>query len=102
MKILLIATFCSVTLILSSFGQTPPPPAGASPANLAGTPPAAAVTPTLPGLTPAPGMTPSTAAMPPAATSASGSPTVAASPAVPESAFDKNFFVDNFRKGGPI
>jgi biopolymer transport protein ExbB len=32
--------------------------------------------------------------------SPNGSP--AASPAAPESAFDKNFFVDNFRKGGPI
>jgi biopolymer transport protein ExbB len=40
--------------------------------------------------------------MPPPATSASGSPAVAASPAAPEGAFDKNFFVDNFRKGGPI
>ena len=39
----------------------------------------------------------------PNATPAAGtSVSPAASPAVPESAFDKNFFVDNFRKGGPI
>jgi len=30
------------------------------------------------------------------------SPAAAATPAVPENALDKNFFVDNFRKGGPI
>jgi biopolymer transport protein ExbB len=51
-------------------------------------------------------MTPAAAAMSPATTTAIASPVAsvapAASPAVPESAFDKNFFVDNFRKGGPI
>jgi biopolymer transport protein ExbB len=43
--------------------------------------------------------------MSPATTTASAPPAAAASPsaaAIPESAIDKNFFVDNFRKGGPI
>jgi biopolymer transport protein ExbB len=43
--------------------------------------------------------------MSPATTTASVSPAASASPsaaAIPESAIDKNFFVDNFRKGGPI
>jgi biopolymer transport protein ExbB len=90
MKTLLIASLCSVTLVLTSFGQPPPPP------------------PPPPGTSPAAGMTPAIAAMSPATTTASASPTAAASvspaasPAIPEGAFDKNFFVDNFRKGGPI
>jgi biopolymer transport protein ExbB len=52
-------------------------------------------------------MSPSTAAMSPATTTTTTTaattptPTPAAS-AAPEGAFDKNFFVDNFRKGGPI
>jgi biopolymer transport protein ExbB len=53
-------------------------------------------------------MSPSTAAMSPATTTtttaaspgATGTPT--ASPTPEPSAFDKNFFVENFRKGGPI
>jgi len=53
-------------------------------------------------------MTPATAALSPATTTANVSPTAgasvspSASPVVQEGAFDKNFFVDNFRKGGPI
>jgi biopolymer transport protein ExbB len=98
MKTLLIASLCSVTLVLTSVGQPPPPPAGASPANPAGAPP----------ITPATMASPAAPAMSPAAsmTTASAAPAANASPAataaVPESAFDKNFFVDNFRKGGPI
>ena len=145
MKTLLIASLCSVTLVLTSFGQSPPP--ATSPATKApGAPPTTAMSPatapanapatapanapatapvtspatapvtgmspaaTAPGLSPAPGMSPATTAMSPATTtttttatgaspSPSGSPT--ASPA-PEGAFDKNFFIDNFKKGGPI
>ena len=136
MKTLLIASLCSVTLVLTSFGQPPPPnappttrPPGAPPTT-ATSPAAPAVNPatapitsppippvtgtspaaTAPGISPIAGTTPATTAISPATTttttatgaspSASGSP--AASPAAPESAFDKNFFVDNFRKGGPI
>ena len=109
MKTLLIASLCSVTLVLTSFGQPPPPPPPPA-TNPAGAPPTAPVTamsPAAPGISPVPGMTPVTAAMSPAtATTAVASPVAsvvpAATPAVPEGAFDKNFFVDNFRKGGPI
>jgi biopolymer transport protein ExbB len=107
MKTLLIASLCSVTLVLTSFGQPSPPAPGTTLAIPASTPVTAA-SPAMPGLTPVTGMTPSTAAMPPAASPATASPTAAASvapaasPAIPESAFDKNFFVDNFKKGGPI
>ena len=94
MKTLLIASLCSVTLVLTSFGQPPPPPPpGASPL---GTP---ATT-----MSPAAGVTP-IAAMSPATTTAIASPTAAGSPTAaptPMSEWDKNFFVDNFRKGGPI
>jgi len=94
MKTLLIASLCSVTLVLTSFGQPPPPPPpGASPL---GTPATA--------MSPAAGMTP-IAAMSPATTTAIASPTAAGTPTpapTPMSEWDKNFFVDNFRKGGPI
>ena len=105
MKKLLIANLCSVTLVLTSVGQPPP---GTSPANPAGAPPTAPATMTSPAaaaVSPAAGMTPVTAAMSPATTTASVAPAVSASPAaaaMPESAIDKNFFVDNFQKGGPI
>ena len=56
------------------------------------------------------GTTPATNAMSPATTTtstttASASPAASASPTAspsPQGAFDKNFFVDNFKKGGPI
>ena len=118
MKTLLIASLCSVTLALTSFGQAPPPP-NAPPANRPpGAPPTTAMSPaamaptnpavppvtgmspaaTAPGISPVPGMTPATTT-----TTTSPSPTGTPAPsATPEGAFDKNFFVDNFRKGGPI
>jgi biopolymer transport protein ExbB len=112
MKTLLIASLCSVTLVLTSFGQPPPPPPATNPA---GAPPAAPVTalsPAAPGISPVPGMTPITAGTPitaaitPATTTAIASPVAsvvpAATPAAPEGAFDKNFLVENFHKGGPI
>jgi biopolymer transport protein ExbB len=105
MKTLLIVSLCSVTLALTSFSQPPP---GTSPANPAGAPPSAPATMTSPAaaaVSPAAGMTPATAATSPATTTASAPPAASASPsaaAMPESAIDKNFFVDNFRKGGPI
>ena len=104
MKTLLIASLCSVTLVSTSFGQASPPPA-TNPAAAAPTAPAAAMSPAIAGVSPVPGMSP-VAAMSPATTTAVASPVAspaaAATPAVPESALDKNFFVDNFRKGGPI
>jgi biopolymer transport protein ExbB len=104
MKTLLIASLCSATLALTSFGQSPPPP-GTSPAAAAATAPAAMTSPAAAAVSPAAGMTPATAAMSPATTTAIASPAAGASAspaAMPEGAFDKNFFVDNFKKGGPI
>jgi biopolymer transport protein ExbB len=66
--------------------------------------PATAMSPAAPGISPAAGMTP-IAAVSPATTTAIASPTAAGSPTpapTPMSEWDKNFFVDNFRKGGPI
>jgi len=110
MKTLLIASLCSVTLVLSSFGQSPPPPppvtapanpAAAATAPAAMTSPGVAMSPAVPGITPITAMSPATTTT---TTTASAPPAASASPsaAVPESAIDKNFFVDNFRKGGPI
>jgi biopolymer transport protein ExbB len=107
MKTLLIASLCSVTLVLNSFGQAPPPPPPpAAPANpaAAATAPAALTSPAAAAMSPAAGMTPITA-ISPATTTASAPPAASASPSaavIPESAIDKNFFVDNFKKGGPI
>jgi len=98
MKITLIASLCSVTLAVTSFGQTSPAnPAGAPPAAPAAVASPAVAVPTVAGITAA---TPATMASIPPAAAASASP--AAVPGIPESALDKNFFVDNFRKGGPI
>ncbi|MFN2476563.1 MAG: MotA/TolQ/ExbB proton channel family protein [Chthoniobacterales bacterium] len=78
MKTLLTVSLCSLTLALTSFGQTPPaPPAAGSPA----TAPAPATTMAPAGLppttAPAAGMPPATApaaGMPPATTTAPGAP----------------------------
>ena len=59
------------------------------------------VAPTAPGVSPVSSPPGPVASLAPV-TSPASSPAPAASPAAPESAFDKNFFVDNFRKGGPI
>lgn len=129
MKTLLIASLCSVTVALTSFGQTSPPPTTTSPAAVT-TPAAPAISPAIPpattgvspitGVSPATtGMTPATAISPvigvspvagvsPATTTTTtgvspapgGSPTPG--PAVPETEFDKNFFIHNFKAGGPI
>lgn len=141
MKTLLIASLCSVTLALTSFGQPPPPTSPAS--KPPGAPPTTATSPatapvmspatapvmspatapttapvTAPGMTPAapavpgatatvPGMSPATTTMSPATTApavgASPTPTGTPTPAAtPESEFDKNFFIHNFKAGGPI
>jgi biopolymer transport protein ExbB len=133
MKTQLIASLCSILLALTSFGQTPPAPPNAPPANRPpGAPPATGMSPaavnpavppapaasvagtnpvapasTAPGISPVAGMSPSTAAMTPATTTttttAATTPTPTPKPdAAAEGAFDKNFFVDNFKKGGPI
>src|SRR4051812_34410799 len=142
MKTLLTASLCSVTLVLTSFGQSPPaatspatrapaapPTTATSPATAPATTTTAPVTapvttpaapstaittapgasPTAPGISPIPGTTPATAAMSPATTTtttaAGASATPGGSPAASPAAggaFDKNFFVDNFKKGGPI
>src|SRR4051812_47776044 len=86
---------------------TAPAPA-TSPATTTTTTTAPGATATVAGLSPAPGTTPSTAAMSPAtttsttATSPAAAATPSAAPTPEQSAFDKNFFVENFRKGGPI
>jgi biopolymer transport protein ExbB len=101
MKTLLIASLCSVTLVLTSLGQPPPPPPGTSPAappTLAS--PAAGISP-VPGMSPAALMSPATTTMASVAPATSVSP--ASSPAaIPKEHIDKNFVVDNFKKGGPI
>jgi biopolymer transport protein ExbB len=100
MKTLLIASLCSVTLVLTSFGQPPPPPPGTSPAappTLAS--PAAGISP-VPGMSPAALTSPATTTMASVAPATSVSP--GASPAIPKEHIDKNFVVDNFKKGGPI
>jgi biopolymer transport protein ExbB len=127
MKTLLIASLCSVTLALTSFGQPPP---ATSPAKPPGAPPTTATSPatapvtspaTAPVMSPAapavpgatmtpnpmtsasvPGMSPATTTTAPTvgtSPSPSGSPTASATP---ESEFDKNFFIHNFKAGGPI
>ena len=129
MKTLLTATVCSLTFVLSSFAQTPPPapatpPATTDPTSAAGAPTAPALAPTAPatqpgapGVAPAPGMTPPTAAgapgapapaaaapgapAAPAAAAASPSP-AAAVPGMHDFEPTGNALVDNFRKGGPI
>src|SRR5688572_17378279 len=130
MKKLLIASLCSVTLALTSFGQTSPPPTTTSPAAVnpavpATTPaapavPGATVTGTSPvvppattgvspvtGISPAAGTTPATAISPATTTTAvspaaNASPTPAGALTVPSTEFDKNFFIHNFKAGGPI
>jgi biopolymer transport protein ExbB len=106
MKTLLIASLCSVTLVLSSFGQPPPPPPGTSPTNPAGAPPTVPATMTSPAaaaVSPAAGMTPVTAAMSPATTTAGASPAATANSApLSNVALTGNFLIDNFNKGGPI
>ena len=126
MKTLLIASLFSVTLALTSFGQPPPtspaakppgpPPTTAlSPATTTTTTaPAPAITPAVPAVpgATAPALSPATTTMSPATTTStttapaagtspapSGSPTASATP---ESEFDKNFFIHNFKAGGPI
>ena len=102
MKTLLIASLCSVTLVLTSFGQPPPPPPGTSPAappTLAS--PAAGISP-IPGMSPAALTSPATTTMASVAPLASASPAAASPAAIPKEAIDKNFVVDNFKKGGPI
>jgi biopolymer transport protein ExbB len=104
MKTLLIASLCSVTLVLTSFGQPPPPPPPVT--NPAGAPPAAPVTaisPAAPAISPVAGMTPITAVASPVAATAVASPV--ASPVANPMHADPNTgnrLVDNFLKGGPI
>jgi biopolymer transport protein ExbB len=124
MKKLLIASLSSATLALTSFGQTSPPPTTTSPAAVT-TPAVPAMSPAVPpattgvspipgvspalGVSPAMGMTPATAMSPATTTTTTGispapvpnaSPTAAAT--APETEFDKNFFIHNFKAGGPI
>jgi len=126
MKTLLIASLFSVTLALTSFGQPPPTSPAAKPP---GPPPTTAISPAttttttapaitpavpaVPGATTAPVMSPATTTMSPATTTSTTTtaPAVATSPspsgsptasATPESEFDKNFFIHNFKAGGPI
>src|SRR5438270_6278966 len=132
MKTLLIASLFSVTIALTSFGQPPPPapankPPGAppirpptraralatapapgpvrAPAMTPAAPPAAGASATVPGISPA------TTTMSPATTTTTTAPAVGTSPspsgspgpsATPESELDKNFFIHNFKAGGPI
>lgn len=130
MKTLLIASLCTVTLALTSFGQTTTPPtapptttspaAAISPAVPLTTPAAPAVPgatvsgmtpvvpPATPGVSPITDTTPATAISPVTTTTTGVSPAPApiVSPAAaatpPQTEFDKNFFIHNFKAGGPI
>jgi biopolymer transport protein ExbB len=121
MKTLLIASLCSLTLALTSFGQTSPPPTTTSPAAVnpavPQTTPAAPAAPAVPGATvsgvspvippattgvsPIAGTTPVTSAVSPAAITSSpaGSPTPGPMHDEPNTG---NKLVDNFIKGGWI
>ena len=79
-------------------------PAAMSPATAPAMSPAA---PAVPGatMTPNPMVSATVPGMSPATTTTTTSASPAASPSpsgTPQSEFDKNFFVENFRKGGPI
>jgi biopolymer transport protein ExbB len=90
MKTLLIATLCSFTFVSVSFAQTPaqqPPAAQQIPPAVATAAPAVA-----PGITPVP-----VAAAPAAAPAATAN-----AEKMPTEVLTGNFFIDNFRKGGPI
>ena len=104
MKTLLIASLCSVTLLLTSFGQvSPPPPPATNPAGALPTAPVSAISPAAPGISPIAGATPITAAASPVTTTAVASPAV--SPAAMSMHADPNTgnrLVDNFIKGGYI
>jgi biopolymer transport protein ExbB len=132
MKKTLIVSLCSVAFALTTFAQAPsaPPainPGAASPADIGASPavPAAPGATTAPATTtapgapeaaapgttvapavpPAPGTAPATAATSPAAVASPAvTATVApeASPAPAESTASSNFFIRNFRAGGPI
>jgi biopolymer transport protein ExbB len=129
MKKTLIISLCSVAFALAASAQDPAASAAASPADAAASP-AATVDTTAPGASLAPGAVASPAAAAPGTTVApvpavgapavpaapGTSPTAAASvtatvapdanaaaqPAATEPAASGNFFIDNFRKGGPI
>jgi len=126
MKKTLIVSLCSFSVALTSFAQSPAAPPATSPAL---SPPAASETsPALstapeaaapgasvaaPGTTVAPAVAPEAGS--PAATAAAGSPAAVATPAVtatvaaetspapaPAEAPSSNFFIRNFKAGGPI
>ncbi|CAN5467610.1 hypothetical protein BH20VER3_BH20VER3_23290 [soil metagenome] len=125
MKKTLIVSLCSVTLALTAVAQDPaaspeataPVDAAASPADLNAPPAGAAATSPVDATAPtvAPGTTMDTAASPgatapvttaPAAAAPTAAP-AAASPAEPaamptEHTESENFFIRNFRQGGPI
>ena len=98
MKTLLIATLCSFTFVSVSFAQTPAqqPPAAQQPAAAQQQIPPAAATVAAPAV--APGITPVPVAAAPAAAPAA----TANAEKMPTEVLTGNFFIDNFRKGGPI
>jgi biopolymer transport protein ExbB len=129
MKKTLIVSLCSITFALATFAQAPsaPPatnPGAASPADIGASPavpgtttaPATTTAPgapeaaapgttVVPAVPPAPGTAPVTAdTSPAAATSPAVTATVVpeASPAPSESTASSNFFIRNFKAGGPI
>ena len=94
MKTLLIATLCSFTFVSVSFAQTP---AQQPPAAQQQIPPAVATAaPAMASI--APGITPAPVAAAPAAAPAA----TANAEKMPTEVLTGNFFIDNFRKGGPI
>jgi biopolymer transport protein ExbB len=119
MKKTLIVSLCSVTVALTSFAQSPAAspatspavsaPVGTAPSPALSTAPEAAApgasvaaapgTTVAPAIPPAPGTAPAAAASP--AASASAAPEASAAPA-PSETKNSNFFIRNFKAGGPI
>jgi biopolymer transport protein ExbB len=130
MKKTIIVSLCTVTLALTTFAQDPAAspataPDATTPANTAASPadataaspastatdlnaaPGATAAPamsTAPGTSPAMATSPAAPAPAAATSPAAASPAPAGSPAAmsTETTESKNFFIDNFHKGGPI
>ncbi len=105
MKKSLIVSLCSVALISAAFAQSPAAPPATTPADLAASP---AAPPTSAGTAPTDLSSPAAPAVPTVASSVAAtiapeaSPSASASATTGESTASSNFFISNFRAGGPI
>ncbi|CAN5618300.1 hypothetical protein BH18VER2_BH18VER2_00730 [soil metagenome] len=123
MKKTLIVSLCSLSLALAGFAQSPPPPPETTPSGVPETSPALATSPeaaapgasvaaapgttVAPAVPPAPGTAPATADTSPAAATspavtATVTPEASVAPAPSEPTQSSNFFIRQFKAGGPI